>query len=99
MLVLQWPATSIEDYDTMIEIEGILDNHLSGSSEVDGHDAGSGEVNIFVRTDDPVGAFAEIERSLQKHEVWSDARVAYRELKGDKYVILRPTNLTEFKVT
>jgi hypothetical protein len=98
-LVLQWPAASIEDFDVLIDMEETLEEHLSAASEVDGHDVGSGEINIFVHTDDPVGALAEIERILGNQDVWADARVAYRELKGEKYIILRPTSLTEFKVT
>lgn len=43
----------------MIEIESMLIDSISESSEVDGHDAGSGEMNIFVHTDDVHRAFAE----------------------------------------
>src|ERR1700734_259644 len=63
-LVLQWPATSIRDYDSMIEIESVLSERLSKNSKVDGHDAGAGEMNIFVHTDDPIMAFKEIQATL-----------------------------------
>lgn len=46
-LVLQWPASSIKDYDAMIEAENALIENLSAANDVDGHDVGSGEVNIF----------------------------------------------------
>jgi hypothetical protein len=35
-IVLQWPASSIADYDRMIELENALIDGLSESSEVDG---------------------------------------------------------------
>ena len=46
-VVIQWPASSIADYDTIIGIESFLIDHLSSASEIDGHDAGSGEMNVF----------------------------------------------------
>jgi len=45
----------------MIEIEDALIQGLSEGNEVDGHDAGSGEMNIFIRVDDP-GKGSERER-------------------------------------
>jgi hypothetical protein len=97
-LVLQWPAASIRDYDAMVGIEDTLIERLSAANEVDGHDAGSGEMNIFIRTDDPERAFAEIEGILGSRDFWVDARVAYREVGGDQYVVLWPTSLTDFRV-
>jgi hypothetical protein len=98
-LVLQWPATCIKDYDALIEIEGVLSDNLSQNSEVDGHDAGSGEMNIFIHTDDPVATFNEIQAALGTRDFWLDARVAYRKIEGSKYTILWPKGLNEFKVT
>src|SRR5262245_66351644 len=51
-LVLQWPGSSLKDYDEMIAMEKKLIESLSEGSEVDGHDAGSGEVNILILNDD-----------------------------------------------
>ena len=51
LFVLQWPATSVDDYDSMVAIENFLISFLSGSSRVDGHDVGAGEANIFIETD------------------------------------------------
>jgi hypothetical protein len=97
-LVLQWPASSITDYDAMIEIENALVKNLSDADDVDGHDAGSGEVNIFIGTDDPKRAFNEVKAILGTRDLWADARVAYREVAGSEYTILWPKDLTEFKV-
>ena len=98
-LVLQWPASSIKDYDAMIEVEDALIEKLSEANDVDGHDVGSGEVNIVIRTDDPKRAFNEVKAILGSRECWVDARVAYREVAGSEYTILWPKNLSEFKVT
>jgi len=98
-LVLQWPASSIKDYDAIIEIENALGENLSAANDVDGHDAGSGEVNIFIRTDEPKRAFNEVKAVLGTRDFWVDARVAYREVAGREYTILWPKDLSQFKVT
>ncbi len=99
LIVLQWPANCTKDYDTMIDIEAVLSEHLSQHSEVDGHDAGSGEMNIFIHTDDPVAAFNEVRAALGSRDFWVNARVAYREIEKSNYTILWPKHLNEFKVT
>ena len=98
LLVLQWPASSIRDYDAMIEIENVLVEKLAKYSEVDGHDAGSGEVNIFIRTDDPKKTFDEVRALLGTRDCWVDARVAYREGARSGYTVLWPKDQTQFKV-
>jgi hypothetical protein len=97
-LVLQWPASSIKDYDTLIEIEDVLTEKLDDGSDVDGHDAGSGETNIFIHTDDPEATFKTVKAVIGTRDFWIDARVAYRELTGNDYTVLWPKDLHEFKV-
>jgi hypothetical protein len=98
-LVVQWPSTSIEDYDAMIEIENALIANLSAESNVDGHDMGSGEANIFIRSNAPRRAFNEVRAILESRDAWSDARVAYRDVAGSDYTILWPEGLSEFRVS
>src|SRR5437879_3308002 len=98
-LVLQWPASSLQDYDAMVEIESVLSGRLSTGAEIDGHDAGSGEMNIFIHTDDPTHTFQEIRTILGSQDFWVNARVAYRELRGSRYTILWPDGMNHFKVS
>ncbi len=98
-LVLQWPASSIDDYESMIELEKLLMEGLTPGSEIDGHDAGSGEINIFVRTNEPKRAFEEVKSILGRQDLWSNIRVAYRELDATKYTIIWPKNLKDFRIT
>ena len=99
LLVLQWPAASIKDYDTLVEIENLLTESLCKDSDVDGHDAGSGEMNIYINTDNPAATFQEIQTTLGSRDFWVDARVAYRDASKSKYTVLWPKDLAEFKVT
>jgi len=97
-LILQWPASSVEDYDAMISIEGSLIDELSDGSDVDGHDGGPGQVNIFIRTDSPTKTLEAAKKILENHGAWSDVKVAYREIERNEYTILWPKNLERFEV-
>lgn len=97
-LVVQWPSTSIKDYDVMIKAEDALIERLSELHEVDGHDAGVGEMNIFILTNDFGTAFDEVKAVLQDEELWVDARVAYRDVNDSEYTILWPEGLREFNI-
>ena len=72
--------------------------NLSKGSEVDGHDAGSGEANIFILTDDPELTFSEAKAILGNSDHWLSARVAYREIAESRYIILWPEGLTDFRI-
>ena len=98
-LVLQWPCASIGDYDGLIEIENTLIAKTNKAIRVDGHDAGSGEMNIFIHTNDPLTAFEEVRGTIGSGDMWTAVRVAYREIKKDDYTILWPEELKEFRVT
>lgn len=96
-LVLQWPASSLTDYDRMIQVENTLLEGLGVEHKVAGHDEGSGETNIFIRTDSPSAAFARIRKIVDKR-VMKNVRVAYREVSKSAYTVLWPRDLTEFSV-
>jgi hypothetical protein len=97
-VVLQWPASSVNDFDGMVEIEDLLVEKLGAHSEVDGHDFGAEETNIFVRTDEPRRTFDEIRAILSGQRLWTHARIAYRQVDGTEYRLLWPKGATTFKV-
>lgn len=88
-LVLQFPGEKIEDFDQMLRLEMDLDLSLGAEHEVVGHDFGSGEMNIFIHTDNPVEAYNKAKASLNKLAPM-DYIAAYRELKGEGYTVLHP---------
>ena len=98
-LVVQLPASSIHDYDEMIALENTLIEALPEGSEVDGHDAGSGEANIFINTDVPARVFNEIKSVLAASDLLATARIAFREQSKSEYTVLWPDGLETFKVT
>ncbi|MDQ2994276.1 MAG: DUF695 domain-containing protein [Pseudomonadota bacterium] len=97
-LVIQFSEESYGDLDWIINIEDRLDECLV-DAEVDGHDIGNGEVNIFIHTNNPEDTFEAVKNLLQNdYSAFNDAKIAYGDLGGDRYTCLWPKELTEFKV-
>ena len=82
----------------MIAIEELLIEWLGDLGDVDGHDAGSGEVNIFINTDQPKEAFERIGQALGEQGFMSDLRAAYRLNGEDRFTLLYPAGLAHFAI-
>ncbi len=98
ILVLQWPGDSEADFEALISMEEQVETVLGRYASVDGHDFGSGEMNIFIETDRPTETFADAANALRESPRWGDLRAAYREARGDSYEILWPRTLQKFSV-
>jgi hypothetical protein len=96
-LVLQFQAESVQEFDELVVLEDLLVEKLPLGSEVDGHDLGSGEFNIFILTDQPEQTFHAAEQTIQLYHPPQKMKAAYREF-GQKFVILWPPTLREFKI-
>ena len=89
-LVLQLSGSSLADYDEMVAFEDELIGALGKSAKVDGHDCGSGEMNIFIHTDEPKRTFERIRPLVAKREMLRNLVAAYREFSAEEYVVLWP---------
>jgi hypothetical protein len=74
-LVLQWPGSALDDYDPLVSLEDALIEHLPDGSELDGHDLGVGQANIFIDTDSPEAAFRAVQPLLEAHRSGNDLKV------------------------
>lgn len=91
-LVIQFPEALYDDLEDKLD-EVLLD------AEVDGHDIGSGEVNIFIHGNDPVNSFRIAKNILEDDGVeLNNIKAAYRKLNGEHYIPLWPENLVDFTV-
>ena len=97
-LVLQMPFATIGDYDDMIRFEDAITKKLGALGSVDGHDAGSGEMNVFLFTDDPGAAFDRIKPLAEGLGFLAKLVAAYRETDGEEYVVVYPPGRTNFAV-
>jgi hypothetical protein len=88
-LVLQFPTAAV-DFDGLIAIEDELIRVVGDSANVDGHDFGSGEGNIFILTEDVGGTWKVVLPALENLSIEGDATVAYRTVDGQRYTVLWP---------
>lgn len=86
------------DFDDLVALEEDLIVKLSPTSKVDGHDCGVGEFNIFVLTNEPREAFRAAKSRILERGLNVQFRAAYRGIAEDKYIILWPDNLQNFRV-
>lgn len=83
ILVLQWPGSAEVDFETLVEMEDALESRMGETGTVDGHDFGSGEMNIFIETERPVRALAAAKEILGDWQAWAHVRAACREATGE----------------
>ena len=91
-------AEDVDSYEQMIRFENALISVLGRSANVDGHDFGSGEMNIFIITEDPVSTFALVQQTDQSIRPSQEMKAAYRPIDGQDFVCLWPPRLEHFDV-
>ena len=95
-LVIQFPEELFEEIDEIAELEDILDHSLV-DAEVDGHDIGSGECNIFIHTNNHVNTFETVKHILEEQNFNIEyVKIAFREIGADQYIAIWPESLDEF---
>ena len=81
-LVLQFRGDSLDDFDVMVALEEELMEELGDSADVDGHDVGSGETNIFIFTSDPTGTFDRAKPVLARTQRLQAVTAVHGRLRG-----------------
>lgn len=96
ILVLQWTGSTKSDFEALLEMEATLGSRIGEAGFVDGRDFGSGEMNMFIETDQPAKAFAAAKAILGDQPGWRDVRAAFRVADEETYSVLWPPDLTHF---
>jgi hypothetical protein len=94
-LVLQFKGSAIPNFDSLVSLEDNLQRIVAPIAEVDGHDIGGGEMNIFVLTADPVATFERAKPLLSDASLLHKVCCAYRDLRSDEYIVVWPESSTE----
>jgi hypothetical protein len=98
LLVLQLPpSSSLGEYDLWISLESIRAG-IGDFATADGHDIGSGEMNIFFFNEKPKLTFERINVMPSVANHMSNMKVGYREVAEDEYTPLYPEGLLQFAV-
>ena len=87
-LVLQFRGDSLEDFDEMTALEDQLNSAFGDSADVDGHDMGSGERNIFIFTTDPGRTFLQSKPVLERARCLRSVTAAYRPVTGEYCTVI-----------
>ncbi len=99
-LIIQFPLTnaSADDFDKLLMIENELELTLRDKHKVDGHDIGSGKMNIFISTSEPAETFDLARKALSDNDL-KIITVAFRDIVDDNYSVLWPENYSgEFEI-
>ena len=98
--MLQFPFSGLSDYDQMIVLEEALIAELGNKVLVDAHDAGIGQMNIFIHTNDPKPIFDKILSSHGSDPMFSRMKAAYRGFGTEKFTVIWPKGLKKrFRIT
>jgi hypothetical protein len=88
-LVLQFAVDTDDDFERGITLEDQLDALLAGTADVDGHDFGSGEMNIFILTPNPAATFERCLPAVTGSRL-SLLGAAHREISTQSYQRIWP---------
>ena len=99
LLVLQFRGDAVSHLDSIIAIEEQLIEKLGESVEVDGHDVGSGEINLFIFTSDPRATFEGAKSILEGAGFIESVTAAYRRVDGEEFTVIWPDgSAKEFRI-
>ena len=97
-LVVQIKPASSDDFRGLVHWEDALIEHLAKYAEVDGHDLGSGEFNVFIFTDDPSETFRRIQDLPETGPLSPAMTAAYRPVDSEDYIVLWPHHPRQFDI-
>ena len=76
--------------DEIVALEEQLADALGGAAEVDGHDWGTEEANVFIHCADPVAAFSTCVPLVRAAGLLPLLSAAHRPLDGGEYTRVWP---------
>lgn len=94
-LVLQFRGNNAVEFDDLVALEDELISALGESADVDGHDIGPSEANIFVLTSEPLRTFQDIKPTIENAGLLRLATVAFRSIEGESFTVIWPANAAQ----
>jgi hypothetical protein len=93
-LALQFAPWGHRTFDDLVALEEHLEAIEDLRAEVDGHDLGSDEANIFLFADDPSRTFTHCLPAIRAAGLVSVLSAAYRKTGEDEYIRIWPVDDT-----
>ena len=88
-LVLRFPKTTASA-DTLRALELALTEDLAGTAELDGHDTGARNVDLFIVTADPKSTFRRSKPALERLQLLDRVVAAHRIEGGSRFTVAWP---------
>lgn len=97
-LVIQFKQEFFNDLQVLWKLADLLENSLL-DVEVDGHDIGSGELNVFIHTNHPIETLEEIKLVFVNHGIDVNAiKSGYRLFSSNIYTPIWHLCLEKFSI-
>ncbi len=98
-LVLQLRRSSVEDPALVGVLETRIGEILGASAEMDGHDIGARDINLFILTPDPASAFRRSKPVLEELQLLDKVTAAHRVVGGAQFKVIWPLRVrSKFKI-
>ncbi|MDR6644057.1 MULTISPECIES: hypothetical protein [Luteibacter] len=98
-LVLQWWQPNLPSFDELLAIEEALIEVIGQGGDVDGHDVGASECNIFIETENPEACFEKVRARFDTAPWFADLYVGYRRMDSDVFTPVWPESMPSFSVS
>jgi hypothetical protein len=97
-LVLPWPCSPEADCPRLLLLEDAIRNGLGSLGIVDGHDIGSGEMNVFIHTNNPIESLERSKLLITPQSGLHELKAGYRDFDAHEYIGIHPAGLTRISV-
>lgn len=98
-MVLQWRGEDQPSFDILVDLEDALIAGLGDVGDVDGHDVGQNESNIFIMTDEPKSCFQRCLLILHGSGYEQGLAAGFSGEDDETYTSLWPASAVDFGVT
>jgi len=89
-LVLRFRKSSFEDSTQLQALEHDLAQSLADSAQLDGHDTGTRDIDLFILTPDPASTFRRSKPALERLQLLDRVTAAHRLEGGSRFTVLWP---------
>lgn len=89
-LVLRFRKALLESSDDVQALERALVEPLRDTAQLDGHDIGSRDINLFIMTADPASTFRRAKPALERLQLLDRVTAAYRLEGGVRFTVVWP---------
>jgi hypothetical protein len=88
----------MREYAELVCIEEHVTQALGDLGKIDGHDTGSGEMNLVIVTQKPIDALAALRGLAEIPDAKPELKAAYRQVGTEDFEVLYPEGSFRFHI-